>query len=80
DALKIAEENKSFEVVFLAVGFETTVPLIGLTVKKAKENNINNFSILSSLKVMKPVLHKILKDENCKIQGIICPGHVAVIT
>ncbi|MFL0194808.1 hydrogenase formation protein HypD [Clostridium sp. WILCCON 0269] len=80
DALKIAEENKSFEVVFLAVGFETTVPLIGLTVKKAKENNINNFSILSSLKVMKPILHKILKDENCKIQGIICPGHVAVIT
>ena len=80
DALKIAEKNKNFEVVFLAVGFETTAPLIGLTVKRAKENNINNFSIFSSLKVIKPVLHKILSDRNCKIQGIICPGHVAVIT
>jgi len=79
DAVKIAEENKDSQVVFLAVGFETTAPLIGLAIKKAKENNINNFSVLSNLKVMKPVLHKILKDENHKIQGIICPGHVAVI-
>lgn len=80
DALKIAERNKNFEVIFLAVGFETTAPLIGLAVKTAKKNNINNFSILSSLKVMEPVLHTILKDKNCKIDGIICPGHVSVIT
>lgn len=80
DALKIAERNKNFQVVFLAVGFETTAPLIGLAVKRAKENNINNFSVLSSLKIMRPVLHSILKDENCKVDGIICPGHVAVIT
>lgn len=80
DALKIAEENKNFEVVFLAVGFETTAPLIGLAVKKAKDNNINNFSILSSLKTMKPVLKNILEDRNSKVDGIICPGHVAVIT
>ncbi len=79
DAVKIAEENKDSEVVFLAVGFETTAPLIALSIKKAKENNINNFSVLSTLKVMKPVLNKILDDENHKIQGIICPGHVAVI-
>lgn len=80
DALKIAERSKNFQVVFLAVGFETTAPLIGLAVKRAKENNINNFSILSSLKVMKPILHSILKDRNCKVDGIICPGHVSVIT
>lgn len=79
DAVKIAEENKGAQVLFLAVGFETTAPLIGLAIKKAKENNINNFSVLSSLKVMKPVLCKILKEKNHKIQGIICPGHVAVI-
>lgn len=80
DAVKISEENKNFQVVFLAVGFETTAPLIGLAVKKAKENNIKNFSILSSLKIMKPILHKILNDEKHEVQGIICPGHVAVIT
>lgn len=80
DALKIAEENKNFEVVFLAVGFETTAPLIGLIVKMARENNISNFSILSSLKIMKPVLNTILKDKDCNLDGVICPGHVAVIT
>lgn len=79
EAVKIAEENKNSQVVFLAVGFETTAPSIGLAIKKAKENNINNFSVLSSLKVMKPVLHKILKEKNHKIKGIVCPGHVSVI-
>lgn len=80
DALKIAKENESFEVVFLAVGFETTAPLIGLAVKRAKESNINNFSILSGLKIMKPVMKTILNDKECGVNGIICPGHVAVIT
>lgn len=80
DALKIAEENENHEIVFIAVGFETTAPLIGLAVKKAKEKGIFNFCILSSLKTMKPIIYKILDDENCKVNGIICPGHVAVIT
>lgn len=80
DALKIAEENKNHEIVFIAVGFETTAPLIGLAVKMAKEKNIFNFSILSSLKTMKPIISNILDDKDCKINGIICPGHVAVIT
>lgn len=79
DALKIAEENKTQEVVFLAVGFETTAPLIALALKRAKEKEINNFSIFTSLKIMRPVLEKILGDKNSKVQGIICPGHVAVI-
>jgi len=79
DALKIAKENKKFEVVFLAVGFETTAPLIALTIKIAKKEAVDNFSILSGLKVMEPILHKILNDKSHKIQGIICPGHVAVI-
>lgn len=80
DALKIAEKNKNFEVVFLAVGFETTAPIIGLAIKMAKENDIKNFSVLTSLKIMKPILHKILKDKEHDLQGILCPGHVAAIT
>ncbi|MBP2031701.1 hydrogenase expression/formation protein HypD [Clostridium algifaecis] len=80
DAIKIAQKNRNFQVVFLAVGFETTAPTIGVAIKIARENNIKNFSVLSGLKVMRPVLHKILKNEKNKVQGIICPGHVAVIT
>lgn len=79
DALKIARENIDFQVVFLAVGFETTAPLVALAIKEAKERNINNLSFLTSLKTMPPVLHKILKDKQHQVQGIICPGHVAVI-
>lgn len=79
DALKIADENKNMYVVFLAVGFETTAPSIAFAIKAAKENNIDNFYVLSGIKTMRPVLHKILSDKDSKIDGIICPGHVAVI-
>ncbi|MTI71466.1 MAG: hydrogenase formation protein HypD [Firmicutes bacterium] len=78
DALKIAEKNKNLDFVFLAVGFETTAPIIALTIKLAKKNNISNLYFLVSLKLMKPILNKILK-LNTDIDGIICPGHVATI-
>ncbi|GAA0078679.1 hydrogenase formation protein HypD [Clostridium sp. CTA-5] len=79
DALKIAQENKTKEVVFLAVGFETTAPLIALTLIEAKINNINNFSILHSLKTMPNAMKALILDEKIKIDGFICPGHVATI-
>jgi hydrogenase expression/formation protein HypD len=79
DALEIAKENPNSEIVFLAVGFETTAPLIALAVKKAKGNNIKNISFLCGLKCMQPILHKILKNKTHKIDGIICPGHVAAV-
>ncbi|OPJ60983.1 hydrogenase formation protein HypD [Clostridium oryzae] len=79
DALSIAEENKRKQIVFLAIGFETTAPLIAATVKAAISKKIDNFSILSALKVMKPVIRRILDNGSDKIHGLICPGHVAVI-
>lgn len=79
DSLKLAEENIDKEVVFLAVGFETTTPLIALAVKIAKEKGIKNISFLISLKRMEPILHHILSDVHHNIQGLICPGHVAAI-
>lgn len=78
-SIELAKEYPSKKVVFLAVGFETTAPLIGKMVMKAKEENINNLFFLTSLKLMKPILKEILKDKNQCIDGIICPGHVAVI-
>ena len=61
------------------MGFETTTPIIALTIKMAKEKGIRNISFLVSMKRMEPILHKILKDPQHNIQGLICPGHVAAI-
>lgn len=79
DCLEIAKNNPEKQVVFFAVGFETTAPGIALVTKLAYENKYNNLSILTSLKMMPPVLHSILKDKQRKIHGIICPGHVATV-
>lgn len=79
DCLGICENNKDKEIVFLGVGFETTAPIIGLTIKKAYENNINNFSVLCNLKTMPNVMKKILIDEDTEIHGFICPGHVGSV-
>ena len=79
DSITLAEKNKTKEVVFLGVGFETTTPLIGLAIKMAKEKNIRNISFLISMKRMEPIMHNILKDSHHNIQGLICPGHVAAV-
>lgn len=79
DALTLAKKYKEKEIVFLAVGFETTAPIIALMIKTAKEHNICNLSVLSGLKRMEPVLHKILSEKNINIRGILCPGHVAAV-
>lgn len=79
DSIIVAEENKDREVVLLAVGFETTTPVIALTIKMAKERRIKNISFLIGMKKMEPILNHILKDENLNIQGFICPGHVAAV-
>lgn len=78
-AVTLATNNKDKTVVFLAVGFETTAPLIAATIKKAYENGVSNLFFLTSLKRMEPVLRLILEDKRNRIDGIICPGHVATV-
>jgi len=80
DALDYALENKKEKVIFLAVGFETTSPLIAATVDEAKKNEADNFFILSSLRLMPPALRCLLDSQEVDIDGLILPGHVAVIT
>ncbi len=77
DALKIAE-NTDKEVVFLSVGFETTIPGIAVTVKKAKEKNITNFSVLTSNKIVPPALSALIDDQSM-IDGFLLPGHVSTV-
>jgi hydrogenase expression/formation protein HypD len=79
DALQIARENTSKEVVFLGVGFETTAPTIAASIVQAKDEGIRNYSVLSLAKVCPPVMRSLLDGGEIKIDGIICPGHVSAI-
>lgn len=80
DALEIAQANPQEEVVFLGVGFETTAPVIALAVQQAWQRKIRNFSVLPAFKVLKPALEVLLSSSEVKIQGLIAPGHLSVIT
>jgi hydrogenase expression/formation protein HypD len=80
DALEIAKTNAEAEVIFLGVGFETTAPVIALAVKQAVQRKIRNFSILPAFKLLKPALESLLKSPGVKIDGLIAPGHLSVIT
>lgn len=79
DSLDIAENNPDKEVVFLGVGFETTAPIIAITVYNAKKKNIGNLSILNSIKTMPNVMKSLVSEKELKIDGFICPGHVAAV-
>ncbi len=79
EALNIARENQDHKVIFLGIGFETTAPGTAVTVMEAKKNSINNFRLLSAHKVMPPVMEALITGGT-KIDGFICPGHVATIT
>ena len=79
DALKIAQDNSSKEVVFMGVGFETTSPTIASVVLKAQKEKISNFSVLSVAKIMPPAMKALLEGKEVNIDGFICPGHVSAI-
>lgn len=78
DALKIAESTNK-PVVFPAIGFETTIPVIAATVLEAKQKKLTNFMLLVSHKVVPPALNALLGDPELAIDGLLCPGHVSAI-
>ena len=79
DSIKIAEDNPNKEVVFLAIGFETTAPIIALSIEIAQSKKIRNFSILNSLKTMPQAMESLVLNPNLKVHAFLCPGHVATI-
>lgn len=79
NAIEIATENPDKEVIFLAIGFETTAPGTAAGILMVTQKQISNFTILSAHKIMPPAMEAIV-DEGAKIDGYICPGHVAAIT
>jgi hydrogenase expression/formation protein HypD len=80
DALEIAEQNPQKKVVFLGVGFETTAPGIASTILDAKEKNIKNFFVLAGFKTLPNALRALAEMPGLRLHGLICPGHLSVIT
>jgi hydrogenase expression/formation protein HypD len=80
DAVGIAKHNPDRQVVFCAVGFETTIPTIAATILSAAGEGVENFSIYSANKLTPPALSALMETDGVKIDGFILPGHVSVIT
>ncbi|MGA3065535.1 MAG: hydrogenase formation protein HypD [Tepidisphaeraceae bacterium] len=79
DAVKLAQENPDREVVFAAVGFETTTPASAAAVIQANRLGLRNFSALASHKLIIPAMRALLESGDVRVDGFLCPGHVAVI-
>ncbi|MHA1274152.1 MAG: hydrogenase formation protein HypD [Promethearchaeota archaeon] len=76
DAIKIAKQNPDKEVIFFAIGFETTVPLIGYEIQK---NPPPNFSVICAHKLIPAALELLISQSQLNIDGFISPGHVSAI-
>lgn len=79
DALKLAVDNPQSQVVFFAIGFETTAPATALTVLKAQELGLSNFTVFVNHVTVIPPMRAVLDDPDLKIDGFIGPGHVATV-
>ncbi|MGO9904754.1 MAG: hydrogenase formation protein HypD [Solirubrobacteraceae bacterium] len=78
DALRIAKQNPDREVVFFAIGFETTAPSTALTLKRARAEAVENFSVMCSHVTIVPPL-KALLESHLRLDGFIGPGHVSTV-
>lgn len=79
EAVQIAKDNPGKEVVFFAVGFETTAPANALSVVQAHRLHVTNFSILASHVLVPPAMEAILSDTSNKIDAFLAAGHVCTI-
>lgn len=80
DALKIAKENPDKQVVFLAIGFETTAPANAMAVKLAKTQQFMNFSALVSHVLVPPAMRAIMQSPGNRVQAFLAAGHVCSVT
>ncbi len=79
DALKLAKANPQKQVVFFAVGFETTAPANAMAAWQADHEGIENFSLLVSHVLVPPAMEALLSSDNCVVQGFLAAGHVCTI-
>jgi hydrogenase expression/formation protein HypD len=79
DALRIARQNPEREVVFFAIGFETTAPSTALTLKRARAERLTNFSVMCSHVTIVPPVRALLESPDLRLDGFIGPGHVSTV-
>jgi hydrogenase expression/formation protein HypD len=79
DALRIAKQNADREVVFFAIGFETTAPSTALTLMRARTEGIANFSCMCNHVTIVPPVRALLESPDLRLDGFIGPGHVSTI-
>ncbi len=79
DALRLARENRDREVVFYAIGFETTAPSTALTLKRARAEGLRNFSVFCNHVTIIPPVRALLDSPDLRLDAFIGPGHVSTI-
>jgi hydrogenase expression/formation protein HypD len=79
DALELAHANPDREVVFFAIGFETTAPATALTVLRARNAGLRNFSVFCNHVTIGPPLRAILDSPGLRLDAFIAPGHVSTV-
>jgi hydrogenase expression/formation protein HypD len=79
DALAIARQNPDREVVFFAIGFETTAPTTAMAVLQADREGLRNFSLLVSHVLVPPAIEALLGDAETRVQGFLAAGHVCTV-
>jgi hydrogenase expression/formation protein HypD len=80
DALKLARDDPGTHVCFFAIGFETTAPSTALTILRARELGVTNFSVFCNHVTIVPAMRAILDSPDMRLDGFVGPGHVSTIT
>lgn len=79
EAVGLAQRHPEQQVVFFAIGFETTAPANAAAVARAHALGLDNFSLLVSHVLVPPALRLLLGSEGCRVQGLVAPGHVCTV-
>ncbi len=79
DALALAREHLDRQVVFFAVGFETTAPANAMAVSQAAKRGLKNFSVLVSHVLVPPAIRAVLDSPSCRVEGFLAAGHVCTV-
>jgi hydrogenase expression/formation protein HypD len=79
DALKLAQANPEKHVVFFAIGFETTAPSTALTLLRARQLGLDNFSVFCNHVTIIPAIRAILDSPDMRLDAFVGPGHVSTV-
>lgn len=79
DAIGIALQHPDREVIFLGIGFETTIPILAIVLKEAQDKKLTNFSMWVTTKLIEPIMRHLLDSGEVKLDGFLLPGHVSMV-